>query len=123
MVYPQPFIVSNFFQEIDNMIKKYITKLIYNTYYKQMCESVYYKTFQINLNKIFTFDDDVFELLIIEFQRSEIFTPLQADEVDDDCKIYLRSLIECINQNDIGNLKNNLIYSNYLKCYQYIVLL
>jgi len=93
--------MSNFFQEIDNIIKKYVTKLIHNAYYKQMCESVCYKTFQMNLNEIFTFDDDVFKPLIIESQRSEIPTPLQADEVDDDHKMYLRLLIECVNQNDI----------------------
>ncbi|CAG8745230.1 8806_t:CDS:1, partial [Funneliformis caledonium] len=101
MVYPQPFIVSNFFQEIDNVIKKYVIKLIHNAHYKQMCEFICYKAFQVNLNEIFTFDDDIFEPLVIEFQESEIPTPLQADEVDDDREIYLRSLIERVNQNDI----------------------
>jgi len=67
MIYLQPFIVSNFFQEIDNVIKKYIIKLIHDAYYKQMCKFIYYKTFQMNLNEIFTFDDDVFELLVIKF--------------------------------------------------------
>ena len=89
MVYLQPFIVSNFFQEIDNVIKKYVTKLIHDAHYKQMCESVCYKAFQMNLNEIFTFDDDVFEPLVIESQGSEIPTPLQVDEVDDDRKMYL----------------------------------
>jgi len=101
MIYLQPFIVSNFFHEIDNVIKKYVTKLIHDAHYKQMCESVCYKAFQVNLNEIFTFDDDVFELLVIESQGFEIPTPLQADEVDDDREMYLRSLIKRVNQNDI----------------------
>jgi len=116
MVYPQPFIVSNFFQEIDNVIKKYVTKLIHDAHYKQICKFICYKAFQVNLNEIFTFDDDVFEPLVIESQGFEIPTSLQADKIDDDHKMYLRSLIKCVNQNDILEIWKITRY-NYPKCY------
>ena len=96
MIYPQPFIVSNFFQEIDNVIKKYVTKPIHDIHYKQMCESVCYKAHQVDLNEISTFNDEIFEPLVVESQEFEM--PLQAD---DDHKMYLRSLIERVDQNDI----------------------
>ena len=78
------------------MIKKYVTKPIHDIHYKQMYEFVYYKAYQVDLNEIFTFNNEIFELLVIESQEFEML--LQADN---DRKMYLQSLIERIDQNDI----------------------
>jgi hypothetical protein len=61
-----------------------------------MCESVCYKAYQVDLNEISTFNDEIFEPLVVESQEFEM--PLQ---VDDDREMYLRSLIERVDQNDI----------------------
>ncbi|CAG8602460.1 5264_t:CDS:2 [Funneliformis caledonium] len=85
--------------ETENINNKYsiwkASNMVYPQPFIQMCESVCYKAFQVNLNKIFTFDDDVFEPLVIESQESEIPTPLQANEVDDD-----HQFVDCL---DLSN--------------------
>jgi hypothetical protein len=120
LTYTQPFIVSNFFPEIDKIIKKYVTKPIHDSHYKQMCESVLYKAYRVSFNEISTFSDNEFEPIVVESQETsntEIFL-----EVDEDREMYLQSLIDLVDQSDILEIWRLAQYS-HPKCYQHVILL
>jgi hypothetical protein len=51
--YHQPFVVDNFFSDINILIKKYLTPHIVEEIHKQMCESVLYKCEKISLEVVF----------------------------------------------------------------------
>ena len=54
----QPFVVENFFSNINGLIKKYLSPHIVEVIHKQMCESVFYKCEMITLENTIIFNDD-----------------------------------------------------------------
>jgi hypothetical protein len=54
----QPFVVENFFSNINGLIKKYLSPHIVEVIHKQMCESVLYKCEMITLENAIIFNDD-----------------------------------------------------------------
>ncbi|CAG8745243.1 13930_t:CDS:2, partial [Racocetra fulgida] len=57
-IYQQPFIVENFFNEINDLIKKYFSPRIIEAIYTQMCESVLYKCEKVPNEEAFEFIED-----------------------------------------------------------------
>ena len=56
--YHQPFVVNNFFSNINNIIQKYFSPRIVTEIQKQMCESVLYRCERISLEEAFEFTED-----------------------------------------------------------------
>ena len=56
--YHQPFVVDNFFSDINALIKKYFSPHIVKVIYKQMCDSVLYRCKKISLEDANNFDND-----------------------------------------------------------------
>ncbi|CAG8622524.1 10499_t:CDS:1 [Diversispora eburnea] len=118
--YSQSFVIQTFFNDINNILKKYLTQPIHDTHHKQMCQSVCYHAFQISLTEISTSDDDSFEPFFEKENNNvseEIFI-----EADEDRELNLQSLIAIVDPGDILEIWKVVRY-NYPKCYQYIVLL
>ncbi|RHZ82368.1 hypothetical protein Glove_109g371 [Diversispora epigaea] len=118
--YSQPFVIQTFFNNIDNLLKKYLTQPIHDTHHKQMYQSVCYRAFQISLAEISTSDDDSFEPFFEKENNNvseEIFI-----EADEDRELNLQSLIAIVDSGDILEIWKVVRY-NYPKCYQYIILL
>ena len=61
----QPFVVENFFNNINSLIKKYLSSHIVEEIHKQMCESVLYKCEMISLENAITFNDDQMVILVV----------------------------------------------------------
>jgi hypothetical protein len=95
--YAQPFVIETFFTSIDNNIKKYLTQPIHDAHFKQMCQSVCYRAYQVPISEALTSDDDSFEpILDGEDSGAEI-----PPEVDEDRGLNLQSLIETVEHVDI----------------------
>ncbi|CAG8613735.1 9251_t:CDS:2 [Diversispora eburnea] len=93
--YIQPFVMQTFFSDIDNLLKKkYLTQPIHDAHYKQMCQSVCYRAFQIPIAKITTSGNDSFEPFYDN--SSEILI-----EADEDRELNLQSLIAIVSPNEI----------------------
>ncbi|RHZ76962.1 hypothetical protein Glove_187g5 [Diversispora epigaea] len=118
--YSQPFIIQTFFNNINNLLKKYLTQPIHDIHHKQMCQSVCYRAFQISLVEISTSDDDSFEPFF-EKENNNASEGIFI-EADEDKELNLQSLIAIIDLGDILEICKIVRY-NYPKCYQYIVLL
>ncbi len=58
IVYHQLFAVNNFFNNINNLIKKYLSPYVIKKIYKQMCESILYKCEKISLEDTYKFDNN-----------------------------------------------------------------
>jgi hypothetical protein len=56
--YHQPFVVDNFFSNINALIKKYFSSHIVEEIHKQMCESVLYRCEKISLEDANNFNND-----------------------------------------------------------------
>jgi len=56
--YHQPFVVDNFFSDINALIKKHFSPHIVEEIHKQMCESVLYRCEKISLEDANNFDND-----------------------------------------------------------------
>ncbi|CAG8749489.1 8997_t:CDS:2, partial [Racocetra fulgida] len=85
------------FDSINETLKKYVTPPIHDAHYKQMCQSVCYHSYKVQISEISTSDDDSFEPIFDEVDdNSEI--PVEADE---DCELNLQSLVKIVNPNDI----------------------
>ena len=63
--YHQPFVVDNFFSNINGLIKKYLSPHIIEEIHKQMCESVLYRCKMISLENANSFNDDQIVCMII----------------------------------------------------------
>ncbi|PKC50457.1 hypothetical protein RhiirA1_486327, partial [Rhizophagus irregularis] len=96
--YTQPFVIQTFFKDIDITMKKYLTQPIHNAHYKQMCQSVCYRTHQVPFSKISASDDDSFEPFFDKEVDDSIETPIEADE---DRELDLKFLISMVNSDDI----------------------
>ncbi|CAB5357660.1 unnamed protein product [Rhizophagus irregularis] len=96
--YTQPFIIQTFFKDIDITMKKYLTQPIHDAHYKQMCQSVCYRTHQVPFSEISASDDDSFEPFFDKEVDDSIETPIEADE---DRELDLKSLISMVNSDDI----------------------
>lgn len=64
--YTQPFVIQTFFSGIDDIMKKYLTQPIHDAHYKQMCQSICYRAYQISFSEISVSDDDSFEPFLIK---------------------------------------------------------
>ncbi|CAB4384382.1 unnamed protein product [Rhizophagus irregularis] len=117
--YTQPFIIQTFFKDIDITMKKYLTQPIHDAHYKQMCQSVCYRTHQVPFSEISASDDDSFEPFFDKEVDDSIETPIEADE---DRELDLKSLISMVNSDDILEIWKVSRY-NFLKCYQHVILL
>ncbi|GBB84009.1 hypothetical protein RclHR1_10650009 [Rhizophagus clarus] len=58
ITYHQPFVVNNFFSDINALIKRYFSPNIVEEIHKQMCESVLYKCEKMSLEDTNNFDND-----------------------------------------------------------------
>ncbi|RGB22093.1 hypothetical protein C1646_776658 [Rhizophagus diaphanus] len=58
IIYYQPFVVNNFFSNINALIKKYFSPHIVAEIHKQMCESVLYKCEKMSLEDVNNFDNN-----------------------------------------------------------------
>ncbi|UZO14984.1 uncharacterized protein OCT59_006423 [Rhizophagus irregularis] len=96
--YTQPFVIQTFFKNIDITMKKYLTQPIHDAHYKQMCQSVCYRTHQVPFSEISASDDDSFEPFFDKEVDDSIETPIEADE---DRELDLKSLISMVNSDDI----------------------
>jgi len=56
--YHQPFVVDNFFSDINALIKRYFSLHIVEEIHKQMCDSVLYRCEKISLEDANNFDND-----------------------------------------------------------------
>ncbi|RHZ78169.1 hypothetical protein Glove_167g114 [Diversispora epigaea] len=112
--YTQPFVIQTFFSEIDNLLKKYLTQLIHDVHYKQMCQSVCYRAFQIPMTEITISDDDSFEPFY-EKENNNNSSEISI-EADEDRELNLQSLITIVNPNEILEIWKISCY-NYSKCY------
>ena len=65
----QPFVVENFFSNINGLIKKYLSPHIVEVIHKQMCESVLYKCEMITLENAIIFNDDQMVCISIIFNE------------------------------------------------------
>jgi hypothetical protein len=65
--YHQPFVVDNFFSNINGLIKKYLSPHIVEEIHKQMCESVLYRCEIISLENANNFNDDQMVCMISSF--------------------------------------------------------
>ncbi|CAB4485278.1 unnamed protein product [Rhizophagus irregularis] len=117
--YTQPFVIQTFFKDIDITMKKYLTQPIHNAHYKQMCQSVCYRTHQVPFSKISASDDDSFEPFFDKEVDDSIETPIEADE---DRELDLKFLISMVNSDDILEIWKVSRY-NFPKCYQHVILL
>ncbi|GES93824.1 protein FAR1-related sequence 5-like [Rhizophagus clarus] len=57
-MYYQPFVVENFFSNINSIIQKYLFPQIVEEIHKQMCESVLYRCEMLDIEDAFKFDED-----------------------------------------------------------------
>ena len=57
-MYHQPFVVENFFSNINSIIQKYLSPRIVEEIHKQMCESVLYRCEMLNVEDAFEFVED-----------------------------------------------------------------
>ena len=114
--YTQPFIIETFFRSIDNIMKKYLTQPIHDAHYKQMCQSVCYRTHQVPISES---DDNSFERFFDKEEDPAAEIPTEADE---DRELDLQSLIAMVDPDDIIEIWKVYRY-NYPKCYQYVILL
>ncbi|CAG8756973.1 13122_t:CDS:1, partial [Rhizophagus irregularis] len=117
--YTQPFVILTFFKDIDITMKKYLTQPIHDAHYKQMCQSVCYRTHQVPFSEISASDDDSFEPFFDKEVDDSIETPIEADE---DRELDLKSLISMVNSDDILEIWKVSRY-NFPKCYQHVILL
>ena len=117
--YTQPFVIQTFFSNIDNVMKKYLTQPIHDAHYKQMCQSVCYRTHQVSFSEILVSDDDSFE----PFFDKEIDDSAEIlVEADEDRELNLKSLISLVDPHDILEVWKISRY-NHPKCYQHVILL
>ncbi|GES82909.1 hypothetical protein GLOIN_2v1627181 [Rhizophagus clarus] len=58
ITYHQPFVMNNFFSDINALIKKHFFPHIVAEIHKQMCESVLYKCEKLSLENANNFDND-----------------------------------------------------------------
>ena len=117
--YTQPFVIQTFFNDIDSIIKKYLTQPIFNAHYKQMCQSVCYRAHLVPFSGILESDDDSFE----PFFEKEVDDSIESlTEADEDRELDLKSLISLVDSNDIQEIWKISRY-NYPKCYQHVILL
>jgi hypothetical protein len=116
--YTQPFVIQTFFSSIDGIIKKYLTQPIHDAHYKQMCQSVCYRTHQIPFSEILVSDDGSFEPFFDKEVEDSAETPIEADE---DRVLDLKSLISMVNPDDILEIWKISQY-NYPKSYQHVIL-
>ena len=78
--YTQPFVIQTFFKDIDITMKKYLTHPIHDAHYKQMCQSVCYRAYQVLISEALTSDDDSFEPFFNKEEDSAAEIPTEADE-------------------------------------------
>ena len=57
-IYYQPFVVDNFFSNINGLIKKHFSLHIVEEVHKQMCESVLYRCEKVSLEDAYKFNED-----------------------------------------------------------------
>ncbi|GBB92034.1 hypothetical protein RclHR1_19560002 [Rhizophagus clarus] len=100
-------------------MKKYLTHPIHDAHYKQICQSVCYRTHQVPFSEISTLDDDSFK----PFFDKEVDDSIETlTETNEDRKLDLKSLISMVNSDDILKIWKVSHY-NYPKCYQHVILL
>ncbi len=58
IVYHQLFTIKNFFNNINNLIKKYLLPNVIKEIYKQMYKSILYRCKKISLEDAYKFDND-----------------------------------------------------------------
>ena len=52
-IYHQPFVIENFFNTINDTIRKHFSSRIVEEIHKQMCESVLYRCEKLNIQEVF----------------------------------------------------------------------
>lgn len=57
-IYHQPFVVENFFSNVNNIVQKYFSPRIVGEIHKQMCESIIYKCEKLDIKDAFEFIED-----------------------------------------------------------------
>jgi hypothetical protein len=58
IMYHQPFVIENFFSNINNKIQRYFSPRIVKEIHKQMCELVLYRCEKLNIEDAFNFNED-----------------------------------------------------------------
>ncbi|CAG8679510.1 11266_t:CDS:2, partial [Racocetra fulgida] len=105
--YYQPFVVDNFFSEINATIKKYFSTRIIAEIHKQMCESVLYKCEKLLVEEAFKFTKDQLN----PNEPYENLTPTDNSEgikniedYYDHRQIYFKSLLNSVEKNSVKEI-------------------
>ncbi|CAG8605294.1 2647_t:CDS:2 [Scutellospora calospora] len=121
ITHQQPFIVENFFNNINNIIKKYFSPRIIEAIHTQMCESVLYKCEKVPNEEAFEFiEDQLDEVLFADNQDNEGITKIE-DHYDYQ-QAYLKTLMNSVSKELICEVWRIVPYMT-TSSYQHIVLL
>jgi hypothetical protein len=115
--YSQPLIIQTFFDSIDTVMKKYLTRPIHDAHYIQMSQSVCYFGHQVSIAEAPASDNDSFEPIFDGEDSAETFA-----EVIEDREMDLQSLMATVNIDDITEIWKVFRY-NHPNTYQYVILL
>ncbi|GES84294.1 protein FAR-RED IMPAIRED RESPONSE 1-like [Rhizophagus clarus] len=124
-MYYQPFVVENFFSNINSIIQKYLSPQIVEEIHKQMCESVLYRCEMLDIEDAFKFDED--QLDQNEISENQAMTNGQEEvnnieEYYDYWQTYLKALINSVPKESIKEVWQIISYlvSN---SYQHVIIL
>ncbi|RHZ47477.1 hypothetical protein Glove_579g33 [Diversispora epigaea] len=123
-IYHQPFVVENFFSNINIIIQKYFSPRIVEGIHKQMCESVLYRCEKLDIDNAFEFIED-------QSNQNEIYENQISDDQEEIHNIenyydyrqtYLRALLNSVQKEKIKEVWQIIPYM-VPKLYQHIILL
>ncbi|GES96856.1 protein FAR1-related sequence 5-like [Rhizophagus clarus] len=124
-MYYQPFVVENFFSNINSIIQKYLSPQIVEEIHKQMCESVLYRCEMLDIEDAFKFDED--QLDQNEISENQAMTNGQEEvnnieEYYDYRQTYLKALINSVPKESIKEVWQIIPYL-VPNSYQHVIIL
>ncbi|CAG8750912.1 15453_t:CDS:2, partial [Rhizophagus irregularis] len=101
-IYHQPFVVENFFSNVNNIVQKYFSPRIVGEIHKQMCESIIYKCEKLDIKDAFEFIEDQLDQNEIPENQESQGTSNDQEETNniedyyDFRQTYLKSLLNSV---------------------------
>ncbi|CAB4484721.1 unnamed protein product [Rhizophagus irregularis] len=127
-IYHQPFVVENFFSNVNNIVQKYFSPRIVGEIHKQMCESIIYKCEKLDIKDAFEFIEDQLDQNEIPENQESQETSNDQEETNniedyyDFRQTYLKSLLNSVPKEMIKEVWRIIPYM-VPSSYQHIIIL
>ncbi|GBC12716.1 protein FAR1-RELATED SEQUENCE 5-like [Rhizophagus irregularis DAOM 181602=DAOM 197198] len=127
-IYHQPFVVENFFSNVNNIVQKYFSPRIVGEIHKQMCESIIYKCEKLDIKDAFEFIEDQLDQNEIPENQESQGTSNDQEETNniedyyDFRQTYLKSLLNSVPKEMIKEVWRIIPYM-VPSSYQHIIIL